>query len=78
MTNMQKEDFKWYTDNFENLYKEYGKSYIVISNKKVLGKYTTEAEGVHSMDNTNVDFIVQECAPTREEIMGVVTTMHFM
>ena len=78
LSNMQKEDFKWYADNFYDLYKKYGKSFVVIGDKKVLGSYPTEAEGVHSMDNKNVDFIVQVCAPTKEEIMGVVTSMHFM
>ncbi len=78
LSNMQKDDFKWYTENFDELYKKYGKAFVVISGKKVIGNYPTEAEGVHSMDDKNIDFIVQECAPTKEEIMGVVTTMHFM
>lgn len=59
LTNMQKDDFKWYSDNFDDLYKRYGKSFVVISDKKVLDSYPTEAKGVHSMDNKNIEFIVK-------------------
>ena len=38
LSNMQKDDFKWYTENFDELYKKYGKTFVVISGKKVIGK----------------------------------------
>ena len=76
LSKMQKDDYEWYIDNFDALYKKYGKAFIVISNKKVLGSYPTAVEGVHSMYNKNIDFIVQECAKTKEEIIKYINNIN--
>ena len=57
------DDYKWFLEKFEELYNEYGESYIVIKNKKVLGVYKTYAEGVRTTETTEKlgTFIVQKC-----------------
>ena len=57
------QDFNWFIENYESLYKKYGNCYLAIKDKAVLGKYNTFADGVHMTEKTEEigTFIVQQC-----------------
>lgn len=59
----QLSDFKWFQRNNAKLYAKYGCSYLAIKNKKVLGVFSSYAEGVRETANTEKlgTFIVQHC-----------------
>lgn len=63
---MQKDDFRWFLNNYADLYEKYGSTYLVIKNKVVLGTYDTYAEAVKSTMKTEKlgSFIVQLCSGT--------------
>lgn len=43
---MLQNEYKWFLDNYADLYKQYGASFLAIKNKTVLGVYHSYAEGV--------------------------------
>lgn len=60
---MQDEDFKWFVENYNDLFNKYGVSYLVISDKKVINSYN---EFKHAVDAAKSSlpvgkFIVQFC-----------------
>ena len=59
----QLRDFKWFKRNNKKLYAKYGNSYLAIKNKKVLGVFSSYAEGVRETSKTELlgTFIVQHC-----------------
>ena len=61
--NIQDTDFKWFIDNYADIYTKYGTAYLAIKNKKVLGKYPSYAEAVRKTSATEQlgTFIVQLC-----------------
>ncbi len=62
---MQKEDFKWYVKNQEELLKEYNGKVLAIKNEKVLGAYGTEIEALTetTKQHDQGTFIIQKCTP---------------
>ena len=56
-------DFKWFLKNYDALYDKYGKCYLSIRNRKVVGVYRTYAEGVKETKKRYRlgSFIVQYC-----------------
>lgn len=60
---MQERDFKWFLENYDDLYKKYGHSIIVIKNQTVLGIYSNKKLAVTITAQTEAlgTFIVQEC-----------------
>lgn len=60
---MQDEDFKWFIENYSNLYGKYGTSYLVISNKKIIGSYQNPNDAIsNTIKNIPYgQFIVQLC-----------------
>lgn len=60
---MQEKDYMWFKDNYAELYKKYGDAYIAIKNQKVLGKYSSYAEGVKNtaLSEPMGTFIIQHC-----------------
>ena len=73
-------DFKWFRDNIKELFKNYGYSYVVIKNKRVLGSYNTMIEGFNEMIKNGEKlgtFIIQRCAPNNEENILQVASMNF-
>lgn len=65
MTNMQQQetDYRWFLDNYDQLFKEYGTSYLAIKEQKVLGVYASYAEALHETEKTETvgSFIIQFC-----------------
>ena len=73
-------DFKWFRDNIEKLFNDYGYSYLAIKNKRVLGSYNTLIEGYNDMVKKNEKvgtFIIQKCAPNNAENLLQVASMNF-
>ena len=63
LSNAQEKDFRWFVDNYDNIYKQYGKCFVAIKNKQIIGVYRTYADGVHETAKTQKmgTFIVQFC-----------------
>ncbi len=71
------DDFDFFLDNYDAIYKEYGKCFIAIRNKHILGTFSTVREGVDALapDYPQGSYILQECDGTpaayTTSIMGV-------
>ena len=74
------EDFAWFKEHYTEFQKEYGNSFIVIKNKKVLGVYKSYAEGVKKTSETEKlgTFIVQECNTQYEAYHCCISSMNFL
>lgn len=57
------EDFKWFVENYDSLFSEYGYAFLAIKDKKIIGVYPTYADGVRGAAKICPvgTFIVQEC-----------------
>lgn len=57
------EDFDFFLENYDELFKKYGHKFIVIKNKTILGVYDTEVDAINATSKTYPigSFIVQEC-----------------
>lgn len=60
---MKNEDFAWFVENYDSIFKRYGHKFIVIKNKVILGVYD---DIITAIDKTSESyelgsFIVQEC-----------------
>ena len=77
---MQKLDFKWFLDNYKNLFEQYGISYLAIKNQKVIGSFKSFAEGVEkTLKNEPIGtFIIQKCDGTEAAYTNYISSMNFM
>lgn len=70
-------DFDYFLKNYDNLFKQYGRCYMAIRNKRVLGTFRTVKEAVNALkpEFPIGSYILQECDGTEEayttRIMGV-------
>jgi len=66
---MQKKDYRWFLDNYETIYKKYGKCFVVVKSKKILGSYRTYHDALIKTIKTNKigSFIIQECVSNKAE-----------
>ena len=58
---MQRADFNWFLNNYNDLYEKYGHKYLVIKEQSILGAYDNIREAI---DNTREElgtYIIQEC-----------------
>jgi len=78
--NKQDLDYKWFLDNYNELYERYGKTFLVIKNQNVLGVFPSYAEGVKaaSKDNELGTFIVQGCNGEESAYTNYISSMNFM
>lgn len=76
---MQSEDFKWYIDHLDELFKEYGPKFIAIKQQKVLGSYSSYAEAVKETQKTEElgTFIVQQCGPDESAYTVYISSFDF-
>jgi len=74
---IQDSDFKWFMENYEELFNTYGIGYLVIKNKKVLAKYDNIGEAVRKTKQTEKlgTFIVQYCDGTKEAYSNYIYTI---
>lgn len=58
-------DFDYYVKNLSRLYKQYGRCYLVIRNKTILGSYRTIESALKATQKEYPlgSFIVQKCGP---------------
>jgi len=78
--NNQSMDYKWFLENYEELFKTYGNSYLAIKNKAVLGVYSSYAEGVRTASQNNElgTFIVQRCNGDESAYTIYISSTFFM
>lgn len=77
---MQDKDFQWFLKNYNDLYTQYGESYVAISNETVLGAYNSYAEGVReTMKSFPLgSFIVQFCNGRESGYTGYIASADFV
>lgn len=77
---MIESDFRWFVDNHEHLYEQYGACYLAIKDKTVLGSYHSCEEGVRETEKSEKlgTFIVQECGPDASSYTSYISSMNFM
>lgn len=77
---MQNEDFVWFMQNYEELFREYGVSYLAIKNKSIIGVYDSHAEGVKETAKKEPlgTFIVQKCDGSHEAYTVRIASTYFM
>lgn len=75
---MQEQDFKWFINNYDKLFNEYGASFLAIKNKKVLGSYDDYSEAVHKTMEVEPlgTFIVQECNGNESAYTNYIATVY--
>lgn len=73
------EDFDWFEEHYKELQEMYGNSFIAIKDKKVIGVYTSYAEGVRKTSLTEAigTFIIQECNKEFEAYRCCIASMNF-
>ncbi len=71
------EDYRWFLDNYSELFTKYGCKYLVIKNKQVIGTYDSYAEGVNCTAQTEPmgSFIVQLCNGTDSAYTNCIASM---
>lgn len=76
---MQDADYKWFLEKYEDLFKKYGASYLMIKDKAVLGSYLTYADGVNAglkLSDLGT-FIVQKCNGDESAYTNYISSMNF-
>lgn len=76
---MQKDDFKWFLKNYDDLFKKYGSTFLAIKDKKVLGSYSSYADGVNQTLKSEPlgTFIVQFCNGNESAYTNYISSMNF-
>jgi hypothetical protein len=66
---MRDQDYDYFLQNIENLYKTYGHSFIAVKDRRILGAYDTFNEALENTLKTEEvgTFLIQECFANREE-----------
>ena len=74
------EDYKWFVDNYDELCRKYGDSFLSIKNKSVLCSYSSYADAVRETRKTEKPgtFIVQECLSSGDVPKCYIASMNFM
>ena len=76
---MLQNEYKWFLDNYADLYKQYGASFLAIKNKTVLGVYHSYAEGVKKTLQSEEagTFIVQKCNGDESAYTNYISSICF-
>ena len=63
-------EYQWFLDNYSDLFRQYGTSFLAIKNKTVLGVYRSYAEGVRKtlLKEEAGTFIVQNATEMNQLI----------
>lgn len=75
---MQERDFKWFIDNYDDLFAKYGVSFLAIKSEQVLGSFSSYSEAVNKTMETEPlgTFIVQECNGTEAAYTNYIATVY--
>ena len=76
---MQEEDYRWFLDHYNDIYKKYGKIYVVVRQKEIIGTYNTYAEAVKETSKAVPlgEFIVQYCNGDSTAYTGYIASTNF-
>ena len=77
---MQKEDYRWFLDHYNEIFAQYGVCYVSIKNKTVLGVFASMAEGVRTTAQSEPmgTFIVQYCNGNETGYTNYISSMNFV
>lgn len=70
-------DFDFFIDNFEALFKQYGRCYLAIKGGEVLGQFSSAAEAVDSLsaEYEPGTYIVQKCFGDKRSYTATITRL---
>lgn len=76
---MLKDEYKWFLDNYADLFKKYGDSFLAIKGKAVLGSYRSYAEGVRKTSEKEKigTFIIQKCNGDESAYTSYISSICF-
>ena len=59
----QEKNFKYFVDHYDEIFSQYGRSFVVLKNQKVIASYPSFSEAYHKtlMTEKLGDFSIQEC-----------------
>lgn len=77
---MQNKNFQWFLENYDELYKQYGVSYLVIKDKAIIGVYSSYGEALRETCKTEElgTFNVQFCNGDESAYTAYIASTHFM
>ena len=77
---MQDKDYKWFIENYDDIFKKYGLSYVAIKDTTILGAFNTYAEAVRETAKKYPlgSFIVQLCNGDSSGYTGYIASTNFM
>ena len=70
-------DFKWFVDNYQSLFDEYGHKFLAIKDKHVIGAYNSFMDAVESTHEEPGTFIVQECNGNESAYTNYISSWNF-
>ncbi len=76
---MQDRDFDWFLQHYDELYSQYGKSYLAIKDQCIIGSFQTYADGVRgaSLMAKPGTFIIQHCDGTPAAYTNYIASTNF-
>lgn len=76
---MQNADFIWYIEHRAELFSEYGSTYLVIKDKKILGTSPVYGDAVRMalQKEAHGTFIVQKCGQDESSYTNYISSMNF-
>lgn len=74
---MQIEDYKWFLENYNILYQEYGECYLAIKNQKIIGVFDSYVSGVKEISQVEQlgTFIIQHCNGNESGYTNYIATV---
>jgi fibrillarin-like rRNA methylase len=69
--NQQDQDFNYFLENMENLYKSHGHKFVAVKNLSILGVYDNFNKAFESTLETEElgTFLIQECFDNKEKMV---------
>lgn len=76
---MQTEDFNWFVENCEHLFEQYGRCFLAIHNKTVVGAFENARVAIATTKESIPlgEFIVQLCTGEESGYTNYISSMHF-
>lgn len=74
-----REDYEWYKENLNQLYKEFGASILAIKNKRVIGTYDNFKKALDETEKTEEpgSFILQKCGADESSYTNFISSVNF-
>lgn len=71
------DDFEYFVDNYDELFKQYGYCYLAIKNKNILGSFSSLSDAINELSPIHPlgTYILQECSGSRDSY--IVHMMRF-